>query len=622
MFFKNIMRPAFATEGAGQAKFTKPKNTAFTYDAGASETDDFGSFSQGAQGGAPRRTKPTGNNKKKKNNFFNSLSPKALIIGASAIVALILIIVVVVVVAVANSGGDITYTNNSYVSYCDEDGTYHVVANGKVVGSYENAVDLIPSADRSFAYIVENIDGEGYDVSYVKGSKEPVSMTSNPVTEVLAYASLSPAVVYYEEDNGISLYTERYGEDGIIRTSDIVDYDSIKNTFHISADASTAVYNKLEDKEDGTLAAYLCVFTAGNDEVKFKKNMTPVEISNDGSVIYAAQQKESGTALYAIPYNDSNDRCLITDKFTSIVDINTKGNEVVYTSVGTDGKVSTYIAAFNLKKLSDEISTTKFTKDGIYKPFSVDGNVAMFETFKNTYFKYDSMSVDTTAANQCPIFVVGKDYSIEKISNYDGQFSPNGNYFYYINDKGILMQKNLKSSGSAEKISDGIVDFAVTKKGNLYWLDDADKLLYYNVSKEKTQRIETQVTYISMHKYSNTLYFSIEDSSVVYTTSEGSDKKAVKFGTSDVTSIPAFNDDNAKAAYAAFYYEEQGTWELFYTSNGKTFKTRVASCDEIGGFAGSQKYKEILDNIVNKTGNTVNDAVTDTETETEGTEAE
>ena len=167
MFFKNIMRPAFATEGAGQAKFTKPKNTAFTYDAGASETDDFGSFSQGAQGGAPRRTKPAGNNKKKKNNFFNffnSLSPKALIIGASAIVALILIIVVVVVVAVANSGGDITYTNNSYVSYCDEDGTYHVVANGKVVGSYENAVELKPSADRSFAYIVENIDGEGYDV--------------------------------------------------------------------------------------------------------------------------------------------------------------------------------------------------------------------------------------------------------------------------------------------------------------------------------------------------------------------------------------------------------------------------------------------------------------------------
>lgn len=617
MFFKNNMRPAFAAEGAGQAKFTKPKNNAFTYDAGASDNDDFGSFSsQGAAGGAPRRTKPAGG---KKGGFFSNLNPKAIIIAAAALVVLLLLIVVIVVVAVANAGGDIEYTNNAYVAYSDEDDTYHVVANGKIVGSYENEVEVIPAADRSFAYIIENIDGEGYNVSYVKGSKNPVEITTNPVNAVLATASLSPAVVYYEEANGIYLYTERHGEERMLKTTNILDFAVIKDTFHLSADGSTVVYNKLESNEANELRSFLCVWTAGDDEVKFQKNMTPVAVSNDGSVIYASASRDGITkSLYVVPFNDNNDKYLIADKFNTIVDINIDGDEVVYTAFGNDGKVYTYLAAFNLKKMNDEVVPSKFTIEGVYKPFTIKGNVAMFETYKNTYFKYSVASIGNELAGACPIFVVTKDYSIDKISNFDGEFSPNGNFFYYINDKGNLMQKNLKSSGSAEKIDEGVEAFAVTQKGNLYWISDVSSLVYYNVSKDDSHRIADDVEYISMHKYSNTLYFSFTDNMTIYTTTEGSDKKVAKFGTNDVTSIPAFSDDNAKVAYAAFYDEDNSEWQLFYTSNGKTFKTRVASCADINGFEGSNKYQEIVDNIINGIGDIVDgiiDGIVDGNTE-------
>ncbi|MBE6536032.1 MAG: hypothetical protein E7677_05365 [Ruminococcaceae bacterium] len=602
MFLKNNMRPAFAAEGAGQARFAKPKNTAFTYDAGASETDDFGSFSQGATGGAPRRPRPNGNGKK--GGF--KLNPKAIIIAAAALVVLLTLIVVIVVAAVANSGGDVTYTNNAYVAYSDEDDTYHVVANGKVVGSYENEVKVIPAADRSFAYIIENIDGEGYSVSYVKGAKNPVEITTSPVTEVLATADLEPAVVYYEEANGIYLYTERHGEERMLKTNNILEYAAIKNSFHLSADGTTVVYNKIEANEANELRSFLCVWESGDDEVKFQKNMTPEAVSNDGKVIYASASRDGITkSLYVVPFNDNNDKYLIADNFNSIVDINIDGNEVVYTANAGDGKVYTYLAAFNLKKMGDEITPSKFSIEGIYKPFTIEGNVAMFETFKNTYFKYSFASLGNELAGACPIFAVAKDYSIDKISNFDGEFSPNGNFFYYINDKGNLMQKNLKSSGSAEKIDEGVEDFAVTAKGNLYWISDVSSLVYYNVAKDDSQRIADDVEYLSMHRYSNTLYFSFTDSMTIYTTSEGSDKKVAKFGTNDVMSIPAFSDDNAKAAYAAFYDEDNSEWQLFYTSNGKTFKTRVASCADIKGFETSDKYQEIVDNIINKVGDVI-----------------
>ena len=607
MFSKNNMRPAFAAEGAGQARFAKPKNTAFTYDAGASETDDFGSFSQGAASGAPRRPRPNGNSKK----GGLKLNPKAIIIAAAALVVLLTLIVVIVVAAVANSGGDVTYANNAYVSYSDEDDTYYVVANGKMVASYENEIKLVPAADRSFAYIIENIDGEGYVISYIKGAKAPVEITANPVTEVLAVASLAPAAVYYEEDNGIFLHTEKYGEEKIIKSDNIVDYALIKDSFHVSADGNTVVYNKVESTEDNAPIGRLCAWVANDDEYKIRNNFVPVAVSNDGKVIYASATKESDsgvktTSLYVIPFDDTMDRYLIANNFNSLVDINVDGDEVLYTAANADGKVYTYLASFNLKKMNDEIVENK-VGEGVYAPYSPDGSVAMFETYKNAYLKYAYGSTDNETAGACPIFAVAKDYTVDKISSYDGEFSSNGRYFYFIKDN-KLMQKDLKNDGGAEKIKDGIKDFAVTAKGNLYWLDDNSLLYYYNVSKEDSDRISSDVLSISMHKYSNTLYFGT-DNATIYTTSEGSEPKVAKFGTSDVMSIPAFSDDNAKATYAAFYDEDNSEWQLFYTSNGKAFKTRVASCAEITGFETSDKYWEIVYNVINKVGDIIDGAI-------------
>ena len=144
MFFKNNIRPAFATASAtGNSAQRKAKNNAFTYDA--ADTDDFGSFGAQAQGAAGKS-----GNAPKQSGFKRS----SIIIAVAAIVAVILLIVVIVAVA-SNSSGDIKYEDNTYVAFCDADGIYRVAANGKIVGEYEYPVELRPAADHSFAYIIE-----------------------------------------------------------------------------------------------------------------------------------------------------------------------------------------------------------------------------------------------------------------------------------------------------------------------------------------------------------------------------------------------------------------------------------------------------------------------------------
>lgn len=582
MFLKNNVRPAFAAAFAsGQASPKKAKRDAFTYSEGASETDDFGSFSSGS-------SQSTGGQKKRQ----GGIKPAAIIIAVAAFVVVVLLVVLIVAVVNSNSG-HVLYENNSFVSFCDGDGIYRVAANGKVVGEYENEVELVVSADRSFAYVLEESE-DGVRIYVVDGKKNVTEITASPVSKVLATADMTPGVVWLDSDNGIYHCTLKRGEERITRDIDETRALEDETFFHISADAETVVYTKY-DSEKGV--DYLCVYT-DSTETKFQKNMYPVAVSDNGSMIYAYGQRDVATkSLYVLPFNDENDRYLISDNFNSIIDINTEGNEIVFTTAG-DTEISTYLVAFNIKKMDEVAQPTRIAKGYSFSPVSTDPRVARFSTFADCYFEADVSALELAVDKTAPVYYVNKNYEIRRISKFSGKFDPDGDYFYYTNNDGTLQRVKLDDADAvAQKIAEDIEDFAITKKGNLYWLDDASRLMYYNASKEKKTRISDNVEGISMHDYSNTLYFAIMDTVSIYTTEEGSAKETAKFDGSVVTGLPAFADANYKKTFAASYDSDNEEWRLFYTSNGSKFSS-VAVCSEIQGFGKKSILEDIISGIV------------------------
>ena len=589
MFLKNSMRPAFASaSNNAQMHNRRTNNDAFTFDTAASETDDFGSFNSSASSNNNR----AGTNKGKSSGGFK---PSAIVIAVAAVVAVVLLMVLIVAIA-SGSSKDMKYANNTFVAFCDEDGIYRVAANGNVVGEYENEIELIPADDRSFAYVIENSD-DGYRITITDG-KDVTEITPSPVTKVLATAGLTPGVVWLDADNGIYLYTEKGGEERITRDVDATSANADENFFFISADASTVVYTKIDEDRPAELH-HLCVYT-DSSETKFQKNMYPVAVSDDGSMIYAyAYSKDSVTkTLYVLPFNDESDRYLLSNNFLGMVATNAEGNEVVFTTIGdTDSLISTYVVSFNLKKMDEVAQPVRIAKGAVYTPVAINNDVARFSTFEDTYFEAQISELDIID-NQAPVYYVGKDYEVRRISKFAGKFDPDGDYFYYTNSEGTLQRVDLSDADAvSQKIAEDVVDFEITQKGNVYWLDDTTRLMYYSNSKEKKTRIADNVEGISMHTYSNTLYFTFTDAVNIYTTEEGSEKEAAKFDSGTVTGLPVFANPEYKKTFAAFYDMDNEEWRLFYTSNGKKFK-HISVCSDIDGFDIPLTISDIIDSIL------------------------
>lgn len=589
MFLKNSMRPAFASaSGNAQMHSRRANNDAFTFDTAASETDDFGAFNSSGSSNNNR----AGGNKGKSSGGFK---PSAIVIAVAAVVAVVLLMVLIVAIA-SGSSKDMKYANNTFVAFCDEDGIYRVAANGNVVGEYENEIELIPADDRSFAYVIENSD-DGYRITITDG-KDVTEITPSPVTKVLATAGLTPGVVWLDADNGIYLYTEKGGEERITRDVDATSANADENFFFISADASTVVYTKIDEDRPAELH-HLCVYT-DSSETKFQKNMYPVAVSDDGSMIYAyAYSKDSVTkTLYVLPFNDESDRYLLSNNFLGMVATNAEGNEVVFTTIGdTDSLISTYVVSFNLKKMDEVAQPVRIAKGAVYTPVAINNDVARFSTFEDTYFEAQIPELDIID-NQAPVYYVGKDYEVRRISKFAGKFDPDGDYFYYTNSEGTLQRVDLSDADAvSQKIAEDVVDFEITQKGNVYWLDDTTRLMYYSNSKEKKTRIADNVEGISMHTYSNTLYFTFTDAVNIYTTEEGSEKEAAKFDSGTVTGLPVFANPEYKKTFAAFYDMDNEEWRLFYTSNGKKFK-HISVCSDIDGFDIPLTISDIIDSIL------------------------
>ncbi len=565
MLFNNRMRPAFATAGAPENGFSprKKRNDALMLDAN-SEADDFGAFtSDQTRERAPRRERPAAQNSSKKG--FNRM----WIIAIAAVVAVVLLCVLVGAI-ILNSSGDIQYTDNTYLVYVEDSGNYRVAVNGTLLEeTFDGETRVIPSLDRSFAYVECNA-ADGYLIYLLEGKKlTAITTEDSAVTEVLGYAENVPGILYREEGN-VYIYSETDGED-------LIEKNAEADNFLISGDATTVIYTR--PLEDSATEDRIYLYRDGSSAPIGVKNCTPVKISDNGEYIYAYGYTSTlARKLYCITSEDGEKYPVCDSNFGGITAINVDGDEIIYYT-STDTKLNSFVYSAQ-KDESYEIAKGK----GIFFPATIDPKIARHETFADCYLQsvsLDTNLLDEEGATVGYTYYLNKKYEAQSIASALGQFSPDGKYFYYVNSKNTLYRVDLSDLEEAPtKIYEDTIEFAVTQKGNVYMLDNQNFLYFYKASTGKKKSISKIATDISMHQYANQLYFVTEDETNVYVTEEGSAKELVKMDGIQLTALPEFNTGSSKKSFSYFYDENAG-YSLFYTGNGKSFKLLTTECDTI-----------------------------------------
>ena len=555
MFKKHTFRAAYAGAGISNTHNTYSSDNATTFSVN-SESDDLKAF---ANSHRPNRAPNKSQKPSKKNEKVFEFNFKTMLIAVAAVVALILI-VALVFVAANSSGRDIEKENNTYISY-SKGGIYYLAVNGTVLEeTFENEIELVPALDNSFAYVFENTP-DGY-VAYILEKKKLTEAITSPVDEIIAYADLEPGIIY-KDGNNVN-YHSNDNDDIITRN------DATASNFIISQDASAVAYTV--SSESNANESKLFMYANGVRQ-SYATNMVPVAVSKGGKHLYAYGISSSDFVtknLYLIKTLDE-EKTSIDSNFYSTNALNIKGDELVY-SVITEKGYQTKI--YNAKK-----EKTVSVGGGICLPM-MTGNTIKLATFKSTVFENTYIPEGADRSNSATYFV-NNAYKSEKISKYNGALNSDGDVFYYIDVEDTLCSIEIgKKNAKIDEIALGVVDFVITEKDSLYYLDDSKYLWFDNPSSGKRQ-IETQVSDISFNIYSNTLYFEIIDDEYIYSTEEGSGKVVVEFAKDEIDSIPGFIDNGLKRTFTLIYDEPGSTYSIYYTSTGKSFKLIDEGCDSI-----------------------------------------
>lgn len=584
---ENHMRPAFAagTEGGRTSSSERLSRHGFTADASA-ETDEFGSFrDESARTSRTRRTSaPEGGARRP---FFLN---KGLLIAIAAAVAAILLIVVIVLIAV-NSSQDLRYTDNTYIAYVDDVGNTRIAVNGTEMPEiFTGETRLTTSLDRSFAY-VETQNEDGYLMLYlIRNNKlESIIGEDSFVTAVLDYAELTPGIIYAEDNGDIFVYNEEVLMYPITTMADSPDHEP---TFMISDDAKTVIYTQTKDNSGGEYTVW-CWRDMRSSSLQIN-NYTPVALSADGVYLYAVS--ETNRKLYWVNTKNIEDHDMICDSgFGGVTAINVKGDEILYYTSPSEGKMSSVIYSIQ-KDENFEIAKGK----GVFFPAEVNAQTARYDSFSDMYFQSYNYADATSDAASGYTYYMSNSYEPKPIASALGKFSPDGKYFYYINTtKGLLYQYDLHDKENAVPTPlqqlGVVVNFEITAKNNLYVHNANNDLNFYEPSTSKLQPIvRRSLDGMSMHLYANKLYYTIEDMDSVYVTEEGSKGAAASWGKVTPTALPVFVNPNSQKTFVYFEDDTMGT-NLLYTANGSNFKVASAECAEIVQSDAPTWYEKILE---------------------------
>ncbi|MBO5938190.1 MAG: hypothetical protein J6Q82_01650 [Clostridia bacterium] len=542
----------------------------------AEEFNAFNSASSASAGEAKTPPKKPAASKPAKKGGIN----KNIIIAAVVGVLVLLLVAGIVVLALTREH-HIMKEDNAFLVYTDSDNDYHLLSNGyEIEKDFEGEVAIEVAADNSFAYVTDT-STEGTYIYLLKGKKlEP--LTTSAVDEVLCFASLKPGVIYFD-NNKYRLFSQKYGEENITK-------DLSAKDFMISADGSTVVYTVA--KKDAADVRELTLFKDGlNTTLNAKNNCIPAAVSNYGDFVYASFVKDDTQKLSVFTTKNLDDPqgepIAESDGFVGVISMNVKGDELLFiTSAIRESGEETSTKLYRYEKKGDQIATA--LAKAVLLPKAADPDIVFFDNFSDVYMTAYRVLDPTARA----IYYLDNKYQPTRIASYtlplgvtndSCTIDPDGNFLYYINEDVELIQLDLTDDNYATKdIAQDVVEFYVTQKGNIYYLDVDGTLRFREASQRKSSRICDDVTDISFYRYSNTLFFTKEEGESIFSTKEGSDEDIVKMGDAQVTALPEFYNTNSKQSYAAYYDIDNGGI-LLYTSNGKRFKKITNDCQAING---------------------------------------
>ena len=574
MFLKREMCPQTAGAPTPESRQAE-KLSAMTFSTVGDTASDFGSFDsvpEKKHSAAPKRSKGP-------SAFFN----KTKIIIAAAVAVVVLVTVGVIIAACSGifGSGDIKYENNAYMTYVGKDDKHHVVSNGEVINhEFQGEVELIPAADNSFAYVFDNGDEGLY--MYILEGKKLTSVLDTPVEEMLTTATLKPGIIFTESGSTGLKYMFYTPDKGV---QEISKETKKPDNFLVSADAKTVVYT-IEGEDASDRIPY--VYENGIYDKLVSRNCIPVAISSYGDYVYVTSKGNGGVTKLHVIDRVKEEVNTIAEKFLYVLEMNVKGDEIIFcTGDGPDSfsdifdgdifEVKSYI--YRHGKKSDNV--IELGANFITTAEGATPDVAIHKTFADKYLETDVYESD---AEEFTYHLTTK-YAIETIHSHKGQFSPNGKFFYYLNDYGDLYKLDLKDKArSTSLICESVKVFAVTEKSNVYYLDSDNYLAFYKESTKSKPRISSEANQVSFYSCSNKLYFAENESEVIYVTEEGNEKDIAKFGSSELKGVPYFSSQVTKKGYAVVYNESTESYSIYYTSNGNRFKLLkgITDCEELG----------------------------------------
>ena len=581
MLFKNFMRPAYATAGGNSsnkaARSEIKKYMAFAADQSASDDiNAFGNFSQAPKAEPRRQAPPPPRNRRPagKPAPKGQFPLKSVLLACGALVAVVLVIVILVAIFSAPQK-DIKAEDNAYFAYADSNGKYHVVSNGKTLNNeFEGTVKIQPALDYSFAYVFEEIsneEGVGTKIYILEGTKlEAIEALASKIIDL---AALKPGIVYKEaKDSRVWYYSD---DDHAPITK-----DSSADNFMISDDGTTVVYT-IESQKDEDVEN-LKYFRSGVSipQNVGPNNFEPVNISNDGSYVYGLAPNG---ALYYLHIEKGGEKCsekAITNnkygEFGAIVSMNARGDEIIFYTESEEKGIVSF-----MYKIKD--TEPKQIAEGLFTPVYADAEVVCPETFLNSYFVCQKSIADEEGNTEDVTwtYFLDKD-GARKMANTTGKFSPDGKYFYYIDEDNNLVRITLSSDDFAKSrkaISNDVTEFAIIESGDIF-ISSQRTILLWDCSSEKNKRITFNADEKSMALCGNSLFFTEtdnEDVLTVYFSQSGAAKEKADFKSAIPTATPKFSMGIAEKGYA-YFTDENGNTKLFYTSNGKKFELVADTC--------------------------------------------